>query len=993
MTNLDTSVLDDPDASPQRLARLLARGGPGLEANLTRALGESAEPEAVLVGLERFLDAGESADAELERLSRDLTYARLLAAVFDQSHFLTDILCRHPEYAAWLADEAEFDNARPRDEMAAEMMAWVGACDTLDACGRQMRQYKQREILRIAAREVFVHVPLASLTEDLSNLADAALDVATRVGSAHLQRRYGKPVWVDDSGATRDVAFVAIGMGKLGGRELNFSSDIDLLFLYSEETETTGGASGTASTLDYFHKLGEYIIKLVSELTAEGFLFRIDMRLRPYGRTSPLAVSFERALEYYGGYAQAWERQALIKARPCAGHLGLGERFIERTRPFVFPRYFDDATLDAIRQIKQQTEALVADRGQTEIEVKLGRGGIRDIEFTVQMLQMLNGGRMPDLRTPSTLEAIRMLGLHGHLSAFEATALASHYTFLRQVEHRLQIEGSQQRHALPPDGPALDRFARRLGYKTGESFMAAYRDRTREARAILDRFLATEGAGTLWTYDLLSAHSEGRIGMERLAQFGFQDPPKARAELLLLSAGPEGQPWAFHVRQQFAAIVAILLEALAKSGDPDGDLVRLGRILANLRAPGSIYETLKSNPAFCQYLVTLVSNSQYLSEILTRDPGLFDVFGSRTVLDRAPSKDELRAQLGMLRSAYDSAAAPYRFRDEQVLRIGMRELFTGADVVEIGRELTGVAEVLLEYALEQARDDVLRRYGAATGPFAILALGKFGGREMGYGSDLDLTFVYDSNASVGSGMAPSEYYAALAAKVIQCLKGHTRYGTLYDIDARLRPDGKKGALTVSSRRLGEYYLTEAQAWERLALIKVRAVAGDPAFAALLETEAQGIAFNLPLSPETLAEIEDMRCKIIQGATPLNLKKSEGGIVEIEFAVRLLQLRHAATCPDVRRGDVMGALDVFHERCLLPDNHYSALRNAYLLFRRVENRVRMMQGRSENNLPQDAGELDDLARRLDMPNLLPAIQQARRAVHEAYEAVSCLARTP
>ncbi|MCX5769905.1 MAG: hypothetical protein NTZ09_06490, partial [Candidatus Hydrogenedentes bacterium] len=580
---------DDPELSGRRLARLLERGGPGLAANLTRALSESAEPDLVLVALERFLDATDAPEAVLERLGRDITYARLLATLFDQSHFLTDIMCRRPEYVPWLADEAEFDHARPRDEMAAEMMQWLEGCDTLEGCGRVMRQYRQREILRIAAREVFVHVPLSSLTEDLSNLADAALDVAVRIGLRHLERRYGTPVLREPSGETRDVAFTVIGLGKLGGRELNFSSDIDLLLLYGDETETTGGTSGPASTLDYFHKLGEYIIKLVSEQTSEGHVFRIDMRLRPYGRTSPLAISLARALEYYGGYAQAWERQALIKARPCAGDPALGERFIESTRPFVFPRYFDDATLDEIRQIKQQTEALVADKGQAGIEVKLGRGGIRDIEFTVQMLQMLNGGRMPDLRTRSTLDAIRALGLHGHLSPFEATALASHYTFLRGVEHRLQIEGSQQRHVLPPEGKPLDRFARRLGYTSGESFMAAYRDRTREARDILDKFLTTEGAGTLWTYDLLSPQAEGRVGIERLVQYGFRDPQKARAELIRLSAGPEDQPYAFHVRQQFASIAPTLLESLADSGDPDGNLVRLGRVFSNLRAPGSVY--------------------------------------------------------------------------------------------------------------------------------------------------------------------------------------------------------------------------------------------------------------------------------------------------------------------------------------------------------------------------------------------------------------------
>ncbi|MCX5768911.1 MAG: DUF294 nucleotidyltransferase-like domain-containing protein, partial [Candidatus Hydrogenedentes bacterium] len=407
----------------------------------------------------------------------------------------------------------------------------------------------------------------------------------------------------------------------------------------------------------------------------------------------------------------------------------------------------------------------------------------------------------------------------------------------------------------------------------------------------------------------------------------------------------------------------------------------------------SVYETLKSNPPFCRYLVRLVSNSEYLTEILIRDPGLFDVFASRTVFDRAPSKEELRAQLDLLRSAYEAAAGPYRFRDEQVLRVGMRELFAGAGIVEIGQELTRVAEVLLEYAIDQAQAEVVQRYGPASGPFAILALGKFGGKEMGYGSDLDLTFVYGSEATIESGMAPSEYYAAVASRVIQCLKGHTRYGTLYDIDARLRPDGKKGVLAVSGRRFSEYYLGEAQAWERLALIKARAVAGDLEFGKEVETEARDIAFSLPLTPETLAGIGEIRRKIVHGASPKDLKKAEGGLTDIEFIVRLLQLRHAGQWPDLKRGDVLGALDALGRHQLLPEAHSRGLHDAYVLLRRVENRIRMKHGRSESMLPDTPEELDDLSRRLEMPDVAERVRQARQAVRAAYDDASCLIRWP
>lgn len=990
MTDLSEIRFDDADGANRRLTALLEEGRPGLEENLAWGLSESADPGTVLIGLERFLDAAEasglSRDEEVNFIGFDARYARLLCRVLDQSFFLTDILCRNPQYARWLAYEATLGEAVSRDVMLGDLLKWIEPCHSTAEYGEVMRRWRQREILRVAVRDIFVHAPVASLTQDISNLADTALEAAYRVGHAALEKRYGLPI-ASHEGVETSVSFVIIGMGKLGGSELNFSSDVDPIFVYSDEGETTGGTSGKLSTLDFFQKLGEYVIQLVSEVTAEGHIFRVDMRLRPYGRVSPLAISIQRAIEYYGGYAQPWERQAMIKARPVAGDLALGERFIEQTRPFVFPRYFDDETLDAIRQIKLQMEAQIAERNETELDVKLGRGGIRDVEFTVQILQMLNGGRMPDLRNPNTLEAIQVLGLRGHLTPFEATTLASNYAFMRKVEHRLQIEGGQQRHVLPSAPDKLEHFARRLGYVSADSFMTDYRDRTEETRGILQRFLSTEGSGRQWTYDLLSLHTSGEIGKAHLVQYGFKDADRARSELIQLSAGPEQQPYAFHVRQQFAEIVPTLLEGLAETVDPDVTLIRLGRMLTSLGAPGAIYETLRHNLSFCRYLVTLVSNSEYLSEILIRDPGLFDVFGSGDALDTEPTREELEQELAILSRAVDSAAAPYRLRDSETLRVGMRELFREINVIEVGRELTLVAEICLQYALDQACADVEKRYGAANGAFAILGLGKFGGREMGYGSDLDLVFVYEAEATTESGMAPSEYFAAVAAKVIQRLKESTRYGTLYDIDARLRPDGKKGTLAVSDRRLFEYYEQEAQSWELLALIKARAVAGSQAFSATIEQRVQQLAFSRTLDAKDVAEIDDMQQRIAQGRSPLDLKKSTGGLVEIEFAVRLLQIAHVVANPELKRSDVMGALDLLADMGAVSSWDYSVLKDAYLLFRRIENRIRMMNGRATSLVPEEPEAQGELAKRLNLEqDLAGLILGHKAAVHSVFQRV-------
>ena len=969
----------DPAAAEAALAGLLSGDRPNLAGHLAEPIAQSADPDTTLVRLQRFLEAALNPATYLDFLDGSPGLARTLVTLLEQSHFLTDILCRNPQYGLWLWEEAELDRARTRDEMLDELRNQVAAFAGFDQQCQSLRRFKRREFLRIAARDVCRHAPLVSVTEDLSNLADAALDIAITCAEPDLLRRFGLP----RTDAGQPASFVILAFGKLGGRELNFSSDIDLVFLYSDEGETEGGESGSVKNAEYYQKLGQRIIRVLSERTDEGQAFRVDMRLRPYGRISPLAVGLEGALEYYETAGAAWERQALIKARPAAGDLDVGTAFIEGTRPFVYPRYFDDATLEDIRQIKEESEAQIRSKGRSETEVKLGRGGIRDIEFTIQMLQLLNGGRFEELQTPSTIEAIAALGKYALLGPFEADTLVANYMFLRLIEHRLQIEGSRQCHALPVDPLALDGFARRIGYESGETLMATYRDRAAATREILERFLATEGTGYRWILDILHPMSDGAIGLSKLAKLGFADPEKARDEIVQLYAGPSDNPHSLRVRQQFTAIAPRFLETAATTTNPNATLVRLGRIFSNLRAPGAMYDMIKATPHLAEYLVTLVVNSEYLTDILIRDPALFDTLGTNDALEEPATRQLLEAVLDELSAASVSEAALYRLHSGETLRIGLRDLFQRVDVFQIGRELTLLAEVCLRHVLEQARAKVVERFGPSETPFAVLALGKMGGRELGYGSDLDLVFVYEA-AETSDPAALSEYFGAVASTVIRALKEHTRYGTLYDVDARLRPDGNKGMLTVSDTRLDEYYRHEAQAWERLALAKVRAVAGDPEFAERVEGKAQELAFGLPLTAEDLDHIEEIRTKIVSTSKPLDLKKTEGGIIEIEFATRMLQIRHASEAPGVKRADVAGALQALEETGALDTDAARTLHDAYVLFRRIENRIRMMLGRSASALPDSAEARGDLATRLEIDgDPATIVQDLKSRVHGAY----------
>jgi [glutamine synthetase] adenylyltransferase / [glutamine synthetase]-adenylyl-L-tyrosine phosphorylase len=990
-SGFDHIAFPEADAAARQLDIVLAQAPSGFADVFARALAECAEPQRTLTAMVRFLEHCPDPGVILDGIASSLFRARLLCTILDQSNFLSDIICRNPAFIPWLWEGAELKRARSREEMLADVMKPEDTEASFEDCCRALRLFRQREILRIAVRAIVVHAPVVSVTEDLSNLADATLEAAILSADATLRDRFGIPMI--EAPSARDSArengnratFVVLAMGKLGGRELNFSSDIDLLFLFSGNGKTTGGDAPAITNAEYFCKLGERVIKAISEQTADGFIFRVDMRLRPHGRTGALAVSLEHALDYYTNFGRAWERQALIKARPCAGDLDLGARFIQEMRPFVFPRYFDDRTLEDIRETKEQTEAMIAQRGETEREVKLGRGGIRDIEFTVQMIQLLNGGRWEDLRTTNTLEAIDALDRRHYLRPLEASTLASHYVFLRQVEHRLQIEDGRQCHALPEDPRKLDGFARRMGYANGEAFMHVYRDRAQETRQILDQFLAAKGSGHLWVGDLLNPHSEGRAGLDKLGELGFKEPAKARDELLLLSNGSRQNPFTLHVRQQFAEITPFLLNALAHTAYPDNALLRLGQILGKLSARATLYELLKLNPVLSHFLVTLVTNSEYLCSILIRDPGLLDTVSSVKALDVISTRESLETDLRAFHHAFDKEAAPYRLRDGEMLRIAMRDLVRGIPLAAVGDELTQLAEVLLVDALEQARDRTEARFGLPGVPFAILGLGKLGGWEMGYGSDLDLIFVYEGGRRLDNAMSPVEYFTNVAAHTLNRLKEPTRYGILYDVDARLRPDGQKGVLAVSHERLRQYYLEEAQPWERFALMKARAVAGDPDFAARIESQAKEVAFTVPFDRAALEHNESLRLKAARLASPLDLKKAKGGLNEIEYATRYWQLNFATEYPELRRGDVFGALDIMLENGLVDEEPARFLRRAYGELRRILNRIRMMDGGQGVTLPETPEARAELAARLCIEeDLLEYVQARREKIHEIYK---------
>ena len=980
-------LFGDPETATACFEALEGYAGSGMMPPVQEVLAQTADPARALVTLTRFLEAAASPGEELQRMREHRNYLVMLAELFSQSTLMSDILCKYPERGAWLWSEVFPDRPRTREELLQALeQAFREEADFNSRC-RWLRRFSRFELLRIATREVVVHAPFESIVADISFLADTMIEGACRAARDHLGDRFG--ALVADDAPEEEVTFSVLAMGKLGGCELNFSSDIDLIFVYSANGHTREDAPRFATTEEYYRKLGEFIIKALSEPTSDGHVFRVDTRLRPFGNSGPLACSLESAVEYYSTYGRAWERQALIKARPCAGDLALGETMLERLRPFIYPRYFDDATLEDIRGVKRQTEAVIASKTQTDREVKLGRGGIRDIEFTVQMLQMLHGGRWPDSRTPNTLEALRALGQRQRIRPFDAKTLERNYIFLRGIEHRLQIEGGLQTHILPEAPEELDTLARRLGYATGEAFLNVYRERTQETRVILEQFLATKGDGNLWVIELLEPVSQCAAGLEKLRSLGFRDPEKARRELLLLANGPEDAPYTRDTAQQFAGITPFLLEALGQTPDPDTVLVRFGQILGLLPVPATLYNLLKYQPKLARYLIALISNSDYFGEMLVRDISLLDVIGTPGHIQSASRRDELEQVLHDFERAANPEPALYRLRDGEVLKVALRELIQGISVAEVGDELSLLAEVLIGCSLRQSREKTAQRYGRTNAAYAVLALGKFGGREMGYGSDLDLVFVHQDEGACEFDIttSPTEYFAAIASNVLKQLKEPSRYGVLYDVDARLRPDGSKGALAIPEQRLRQYYAEEAYFWEKFALMKVRAVAGDPDFMARVEQVARHIAFSMQLDRAALDELEGMRSKLAATAPRLDLKRREGGIAEIEFATRLLQLRHVGDHPDLERGGVFAALDLLRDKDLLSVDAHATLHGGYAFFRQLLNRSRMMRGSSSACISDTPETLRHLSLSLGLDeDLVALVETHAAAVHRVYRQI-------
>jgi len=1021
--------LDDADAAQELLDRLgvvdrrrahaallhMAAAGVTLDLlagicdQLSQVLARCPDPDMALNNLDRFVAQARNPLSIGTLFERDSTALPTLVQIFSTSQHFADLLIADPEGL----DLLRLTEGAPvaRQMLVEDLVAEISALEHEQTVLRSLRRFKHRETLRIAYGDIIREQSLQTVTAQISYLADAILEGALRAAWRKIRGQRGDPIGPDG----RTARFVILGMGKLGGCELNYSSDIDLIFLSDGEGKTDGRRP--VSNHEFFELLARELIRLLAENSELGVAYRVDLRLRPDGQRGPMVMDLPAMLTYYDVRGRTWERQAYIKARPVAGDLELGNQFLAQLSPWIYRRYLSRADIGGIKALKRRIEQQV--RGDDQVrDVKVGHGGIRDIEFVIQFLQLLNGADLPELRTGNTLDAMARLEQCGCLTNQERVLLGENYNFLRRIEHRLQILFDLQTHLMPADDDEMRKLALRMGYGEGperpplESFLADYREKTSFNRKILDHLLhdafsddeQSEAEADL----VLDPDPQPELIEAVLSKYHFRDVKQAYKNLMALSEEKIRFLSTRRCRYFLAAIAPLLLKEVGNTADPDAALVNLDLVSESLGGKGVLWELFSFNPPSLRLYVELCAYSPHLSGILISNPGMLDGLMDSLVLGRLPSLEGLQETLKELCwAAEDIEPILHSFKNDEQLRVGVRDLLGKEDIQATTGALSDIAEVCLAQIAAAEYQKLVAKFGRPQiggGPragepcdVAVLALGKFGGREMNYHSDLDIVFLYEADGQTvfdfGQWSARStsnqHFFSELGQRIIKTASRLSAQGRLYEVDARLRPTGKSGSLAMTMAEFSRYYTEgSGQLWERQALCKARAVYGSPRTRRSAVAAVQRAAFGQRWKRKDAAVIREMRHRLEATVGAGDLKRGPGGIVDIEFLVQMLQLQHARKLPSLRTANTLTALHALAEAGLISADERAFFDSGYRLLRTIESRLRLMNSTARDQLPHDPMELNKLAHLLRYPcadALMSDYEKTTRAIRERFDA--------
>ncbi|HET9917834.1 MAG TPA: bifunctional [glutamate--ammonia ligase]-adenylyl-L-tyrosine phosphorylase/[glutamate--ammonia-ligase] adenylyltransferase [Candidatus Binatia bacterium] len=924
-----------------------------------------------------------------------------LFAVLGGSAYLSDILFRQGKDWPDLFSRQIKIKQKPAASHLKELSTVINEAKSFDDFCAALRRHKQREYLRIGARDLMPSVTMEETVRELTALADASLDAAYRFSRAEVEKDYGQ---LNLPGSDKSNEFVVIGMGKLGGGELNFSSDVDVIFLYAnDEGESSGGRRGKTGAREFFSAVGQKIIHAMGDVNEDGFVFRIDLRLRPLGANGPLVQSTDSAMLYYESWGQCWERAAMIKARPVAGAIELGTRFLKEIEPFIYRRYLDYTTVDELRHMKERIENELLTGDDKARNLKLGYGGIREIEFFTQALQLVNGGYEPNLRGPSTLPALVELAKRKLISIEERDKLTDAYRFLRQAEHKVQIVQEGHAHSIPEGKDEEQVYARRLGYtrkgKLGERerFWRDHHRYTNTVRNIFDRLFysaqkeieskAASAEGAIWN-DL---DSEALI-TKQLAKAGFAEPEKAYENLLAVRDGEVYSPPSPKRLKVMRTLGPALIAEIAKSGAPDRALFNLASFSHRIGGRTGFLTLLAEKPETMRLLVTLFADSQFLTDLFLKRPELIDTLIRADLTRIDKSRDDMLAELCHNLSEVEDIEgklnALRRYKNEEFIRIGLHDLGGSIEFLAVLRQLSDLAEACLQAALDLTLADLNAKFGAvAGGRFAVVGGGKIGAREIDYNSDLDLVFIYEAGEDAQSrggsqGRLPAhEFYVRVGQRLPTYLSAPTEEGVAYKIDMQLRPSGKAGPIVCSLDAYREYHQSTSQLWERQALIKTRFIAGDPSLGRAVESVIEQCAYGTGLTQEGVGEIHHLRMRMErelagEDESRFNLKKGRGGLVDIEFLTQMLQLSNGHRISAVRQRETLAALQALEAAKILKPLEYRLLADGYLFLRQLDHRLRLERDQSLDGFDTDPARLDGIAKSLGYSK--PSSASSKRA---------------
>lgn len=851
-----------------------------------------------------------------------------LLHLFAVSSICAARIVQNPELLLWLSQPEICRQGRDRVEMTNELHR-IAENDIATNNFRLLRRWKNREMTRIALRELANAAALEETTAELSHLAEICVREVFAHWNAKLRESSGSP----------EATFAVLALGKLGGRELNHSSDVDLIFIYSEE----GELSPRLSHHQWFNRLSEKILETFSTRDPEGALFRIDLRLRPEGAAGPLTRSLESMENYYAGFGETWERIALIKARGIAGDRELAYEFLRQHQPFIYPRSPTPDLLDEIANIKRRIEREVARSDALDRDVKLGRGGIREIEFVVQTLQFIHGGRHAFLQETGTLNALRALARLELIPRQEVVDLDRAYRFLRLTEHRLQIEAEQQTHTIPREAVALKRLARSLGFDSTNEFTAALKENMQKVRSVFEGVIS-------------SAPTEVASPDLKL----FRDEKSAARSFADLLKPTSASHVAPRTKQVFGKLRPALLGQIAQTADPDATLNQFVRFVEAYGLRGLLFELLATNPTLLELLIKILDASRFAGDLLIRRPQLLEEITRDKSFNQPRSIAEHFGRLESFKCSPTNLDPIRAYRQRQLLRIMMRDVLGVAEPSVIFAELSDVAESCLRFTNNLLGGENI----------TIIALGKFGGRELSYGADLDLLFVGEDTRA--------------AQNLVTVVTQPSSEGTIASLDARLRPDGEKGPLIAPLAAYESYYRNRAQLWEIHALTRVRAISG-PLQDAYIDI-AQKIWGEVGKQNDLFARIDNMLERIRRergsGSELRDFKTGTGGMIEAEFLVQALQMRSGIREPNWQR-----ALIALRENDVISDRDASSATESYEFLRRLETALRRFENKNISTLPAAPEEQEKLAKRLGYKTVdlfAKEYRVARETIHALYQ---------